>query len=69
MICMFYAEDQTSCIAYLSSDAVGALMIMFIVLLGVYFLNGVCRHELLQEGCTQLPNFLNGVCRHELLLG
>ena len=36
MICMFYAEDQTSCIAYLSSDAVGALMIMFIVLLGVY---------------------------------
>ena len=36
MICMFYSEDQTSCIAYLSSDAVGALMIMFIVLSGVY---------------------------------
>ena len=36
MICMFYSQDQTSCIAYLSGDAVGALMIMFIVLLGVY---------------------------------
>lgn len=36
MICMFYSSDQTSCIAYLSSEAVGALMIMFIVLMGVY---------------------------------
>lgn len=36
MICMFYSEDQTSCLAYLSSEALGALMIMFIVLLGVY---------------------------------
>lgn len=36
MICMFYSTDQTSCLAYLSSEAVGALMIMFIVLLGVY---------------------------------
>lgn len=36
MICMFYSEDQTTCIAYLSSEAIGALMIMFIVLWGVY---------------------------------
>ncbi|CAB1221484.1 hypothetical protein SFB21_2822 [Acinetobacter bouvetii] len=36
MICMFYSSDQTSCIAYLSSEAVGSLLIMFVVLLGVY---------------------------------
>lgn len=36
MICMFYSSDQTSCIAYLSSEAMGALMVMFILLLGVY---------------------------------
>lgn len=36
MICLLYSSDQTNCLAYLSSEAVGALMIMFIVLLGVY---------------------------------
>ena len=29
------------------------------------FLNGVCRHELIDVLDACLVNFLNGVCRHE----
>ena len=29
------------------------------------FLNGVCRHELMQFKSTMVVLFLNGVCRHE----
>ena len=30
-----------------------------------YFLNGVCRHELVPMPMVQTFAFLNGVCRHE----
>ena len=30
-----------------------------------FFLNGVCRHELLVKENALIIVFLNGVCRHE----
>ena len=37
-------------------------------LVAKYFLNGVCRHELLKKLNAKDYAFLNGVCRHELYL-
>ena len=40
--------------------------LVFSVAISLYFLNGVCRHELNGLVGNSFLSFLNGVCRHEL---